>query len=78
MYSRLSPLYQEGLHQEGHSERPQESYTSSISGHALLKIVQNLLLQCFDDAVITFIWQETFQALFLPDEGDHSIIETLQ
>ena len=28
----------------------------------------------FDDAVLTFI----MQALFLPDEGDHSIIETLQ
>ena len=33
-------------------------YTSLIFGHALLKIVQNLLLQCFDDAVITFIRQE--------------------
>ena len=28
----------------------------------------------FDDAVVTFI----MQALFLPDEGDQSIIETLQ
>ena len=27
----------------------------AIFRHALLKIVQNLLLQCFNDAVITFI-----------------------
>ena len=53
-------------------------YTSSIFKHALLKIVQNLLLQRFNDAVITFIRQEKVITGFLPDEGDHSIIEMLQ
>ena len=48
--------------------------------HALLK---NLLLQCFSDALITFIKDMilppgVISVLFLPDEGDHSIIETLQ
>ena len=36
-------------------------YTSSIFGHALLQIVQNLLVQHFDDAVITFIRQEKYR-----------------
>ena len=44
------------------------NHTSSIFGHPLLKVVQNIYC---DDTLITFI-------LFLSDEGDHSITKMLQ
>ena len=58
-------------------------YTSSIFRHALLKIVRNLLLQCFDDAVITFIMFRIFycnvsMTLWSPSSCSESFIAMFQ
>ena len=53
------------------------TYTSSIFGHALLKIVQNLLLQRFNDTMITFIRPDHHNHCYYDPQVVHMYIRDL-